>query len=322
MPTPVNHGPLAVLNVLGVALPDEGTCKAVKAKYGIVSRPHDKGAVGGRTPGSAFFGLESHHILQNAAVKGLVTRGGGQAVLLQGTEGGLHDQINAQQVARNCPGPGPKTFGELVKASRDDLNTAWEKSMGKEDAKTVSDCLTIEAVKQAQQDRKNEEKAALTPSDKVNPVAGCFRAGTRIGLESGAGIRAEDIVVGTVLWGGLRVERTEACTASMVEVTTEAGSIALAGAHRVKLASGALVRADRVRAGQSLATVSGPAAVLAVRRRQGFEVAHTFGFASAASIPAGECGVWAAMPVLGPPVHATLDITAPRGARTSHHAAA
>ncbi len=40
------------------------------------------------------------------------------------------------------------------------------------------------------------------------------------------------------------------------------------------------------------------------------------------SIPAGECGLWAAMPVLGPPVHGTVDFTALRSVRIPDHAAA
>jgi len=306
MTTPVNHAVVAVLNAAGIAIPDETKCDEVKIKYAVAR--YNGGARGGRSdPTSANFGKESHHILQNAAVKDLIKRADGAAVMLDGSDGGVHDKINALQIKRNCPGPGPTNFAELVKGSRDDLATAMKDDPEIEDPKAAADCVAIEAVKEAQQARKDNREKPIKPTDPVRKVKSCFRASVPIWLDAVRRIAASSVCEGMSLWGGQRVVRVDACAAPMVEITTSRGTVALARAHSVRLASRQSRRADRVRVGDCLDTVLGPVEVVCVRCLVASEPAYTFSFDVKGIQPIGEFGLCAEMPTLGPPVRGYVD---------------
>jgi len=315
---PDNHPPMAVLNAVGITVHDKTECETLKEKHGIKTQRHGKGAVGGRTEGSPNYEKESHHILQNAAMKGLISKAAGCALLLDGSSGGMHDQINAAQIKRNCPGPGgaapPTNFGDLVKASRDDLADVFKKDQKKkEDADKLADCIAADAVKTAQEAREAKDQDPLEATTGVQKVEGCFPAATPVWLEDGSCAAAADVVLGLAARGGLRVTRIDGCVTPVVELSTSRGTVALGYSHRVKMASGHSRRADELRVGQEVSTIFGPCEIRDVRRRLQPEPGFTFGFEAHAATPVGECGVWAEMPWLGPPIRGFVDLREERG---------
>ena len=79
----------------GIVVPghSKATCDKIKAEFGVVTRTHRKGA-------KASTNKESHHALQDKAMKGLISKYSGWAILLSKTE---HAVANSSQIARNCP---------------------------------------------------------------------------------------------------------------------------------------------------------------------------------------------------------------------------
>jgi hypothetical protein len=313
MTTPVNHPPAAVLNALSITVPDN--CTELKTKHGITTRPHGDGAKGAKNEankGTEIYGKESHHVLQNAAVSGLIGRRAGIALLLDGSDGGLHDQINARQIARNCPGPGPKNFGELVKAAREDLRDSFEKKpMPKEDADALATCVTNEAAKAAEDASvDDDDRTTLTSKTGVAPVKGCFPATTLVWLdELGPPLCLGEIQVGMMTRDGRRVLRTDHCVSELVELHTGFGQVELAGAHQVVMSSGRLCRADRVRAGDQVATLYGPSELLTVRHLERRVPVISLGFERRTQLAVGSCGIWVDVPWSGPPITARALLT-------------
>jgi hypothetical protein len=313
MPTmPVNNPPAPVIEEIKLAWLGEEECEKLKAEFNIETRQHKKGAntAGDRVPTDK--GMESHHILQDAAMKGLVSKYSGWAVMLDGSPGGEHDVANQSQINRNCPGgaegTGPASFGALQEAGRDDLAKALKdrkgmdgKPMGEEKAKQLADCLVVEAVGQSEE--KHTGKEDLTEKTPVSPVKGCFAAGTWIWLTGIECMAVEDLEPGTWVSGqsGKReVVRTEECRGSLVEIELSAETVRLAPFHRLYLACGHMARADELVEGHFLESLAGPLRVKGVRRSTADELVHTFGFATNDSCPIGRSGVLVEIPYLGP----------------------
>jgi hypothetical protein len=314
MPTmPVNNPPAPVIEEIKLAWLGEEECEKLKAEFNIETRQHKNGAntAGDRVPTDK--GMESHHILQDAAMKGLVSKYSGWAVMLDGSPGGEHDVANQSQIDRNCPGggvqgAGPATFGELQNAGRDDLTKALKdrkgkdgKPMGEEKAKHLADCLVVEAGKQSEEKHKGEED--LTPNTPVSPVKGCFAPGTWIWLTGTEGMLVEDLEPGTwvsSLSGKREVVRTEECRGSLVEIELGAETVRLAPFHRLRLASGHMVCADALVEGHLVESLAGPLRVEGVHRSTRDGLVHTFGFATSDSCPIGRSGVLVEIPYLGP----------------------
>ena len=80
-------------------------CDSLKLKYGIVTRKHCRGSSNARK--------ESHHILQDKAMTGLISKYSGWAVLLNAGSGGEHE--------RRQRGPGG---AQLPRRRPDDLRRA------------------------------------------------------------------------------------------------------------------------------------------------------------------------------------------------------
>ena len=98
------------------------------------------------------------------------------------------------------------------------------------------------------------------------------------------------------------------------------GILSLSPSHVLHLVPRRTRKASDLAVGDLLFGAMGAATVRAIQRRAAPEAAFTFGFATAAQAPVGDCGVWAVMPNLGPPVRAvvylssTLDRTVPHAA--------
>lgn len=291
-----NHPPSPVLNVLDAPLPGSEECKKLKSDHGIVARQHCEGS-----PKSS--GMESHHILQDKAMVGLISKRSGWAVLLDGSAGGPHKQINTLQTNRNCGPNPPTTFGELVKASRDDLETMF-KANGKSApvAKKLANCLTIEAVEKTQEKRRKRKprKPPLTRNSRVKKVKGCLAAHTWVWLADGSRVPAAAIRAGMRVAGAGVVRRVDGCTSSVVQLFTETGTLELTASHALCLSDGRVLRAGRVRVGHVLASLTGGSRVLAVRRPHQAQAVVSFDFGVPADMPIGISGVLAHMPVLGP----------------------
>lgn len=312
-----NNPPCPVLESIAAAMDKPTECGKIKVDFGIVSRRHGSGANrnGKRKPKEK--GLESHHVLQDKAMVDLVGKRDGLAVLLGAANGGTHDQINADQIGRNCPGPGPANFGELKVASRQDLAKVLEgrehegKKMTKEEAEFAADCLVAEAEKHANKVREDNKKKPLTNKTGVAKVKGCFAYGTLIWLNENAKIAVETLQSGDVietLIGPMSVIRTDACVTTLVELGVGSTQVAIAPFHRVHLANGHSLKAEMLKVGHQVETAFGPQRVQNVRFIDRAHDVVSFAMKTPAGCRIGPCGLWVDVYHLGPRVSMTVNI--------------
>lgn len=290
-----NHPTAPVLE--SVVGPVPTNCESLKLKYGIVTRKHRKGSGNKRK--------ESHHILQDKAMKGLISKYSGWAVLLNGGSGGEHDVVNAAQVARNCPGPGPKTFGELLKASTEDLEKALVgkvkdgNTMSKAEAKAIAKCLVAEAEEETQKARKDKDRKPLNADSRVKQVEGCLPAGTLVWLNDFERVPVEQLTEGMSLQfasESATITRVERCAGRVVEMALGGFVLALAGHHRVRLDSRRMLRADMLQRGSLVDTDAGPLVVTSVRLCDEVVPLYRFQFAKQGACRIGDGGVWVEVP--------------------------
>jgi hypothetical protein len=311
--TTVNNAPTPVLESIAVAINTDEDCAAIKSRFGIETRTHRKGA-------DSSSGMESHHILQDKAMTGNISKYSGHAVLLNGKSGGTHDVVNASQIARNCPpgsggGAGPTTFGALQQAARDDLVKGF-KQEGKtdEEAKKLADCLVAEAVAATQDNRAKKKKPYLTQNSPVSPVQGCLASGTLVWLDAFERIPIETLRVGTMIAARsaeCRVVRTDQCWARVVSIAIDGEVVRLAPYHRVRLPTGRSIRVDALRTGHTLCTVNGPAHVTRVESADRAERVFNFGLGHADACRVGRCGLWVEITDQGPPMRSPQRIVSP-----------
>lgn len=319
-PTPVNEG-------IAVPLHSKADCDKLKAEFRVVTRKHRRGA-------TAASKKESHHIVQDKAMKGLISKYSGFAILLSKTE---HKVANARQIARNCPagsggGGGATTFGQLQKDAASDVSAALKnrkssdtgKPMTAAQAKKLGECIVAEAVRETQKERKRKKRKPLTEDSKVKPVKGCLTAHTLLLMHDGALLSAAQIAEGDLLQaaGGTpaRVARVRPCRGRVQRLVVGQHTIALAPQHRVRLATGALRRADTLMAGHLLDTLHGPVridAVSASARRHALYSIALHDAVPVASAYLGALGVEVGMPRRDLPVAAPLTLGRTRGARVA-----
>jgi hypothetical protein len=271
-----NHPPAPVVETIVVPIHTDADCDAIKAEFDIETRTHRKGAASGT-------GMESHHVLQDKAMTGLISKYSGHAVLLAGAVGGEHDIINNSQIARNCPpgsggGAGPSTFGQLQTAARDDLAKGLQgrrvsnktgKPMSKAQAEKLADCLVAEAVRKTNEKREDKGEEPLNADSAVSPVQGCITPDTLVWTADTTPVAAHRLSEGMLVRGagGLRaILGVEECYGETIEICLESDSVVLASSHRARLDIGAYVRADKLQVGDVLATLYGGRRIRDLRR--------------------------------------------------------
>lgn len=257
-----NNPPTPVLNSMSFSPPSDATCTQIKAKYNIKTRKHKKGGSGN---------IESHHILQDKAMTGLISKYSGHAILLTKS---VHRRINARQIARNCPGPGPSSFGELQDSARDDLKAVLKgkkhkgNTMTSAEAQIAADCLVAEAVVATQANRKKKGKKYLSQNSKVKKVKGCFAIGTLIWVNDRVKVAVESLQPGDTIEtnkGPRNVVLTDICVTTLIEIEIGDSLIAMAPFHRVLLKNGRFLRSDLLKVGHQVDTAHGPQRVQDVR---------------------------------------------------------
>lgn len=303
-----NNPPCPVVNSITIAKHSGVKCDQIKAKYNIKTRKHAKGGSGN---------IESHHILQDKAMTGLISKYSGHAVLLTIP---VHRRINALQIARNCPGPGPATFGALQKSARDDLKKVFTgkkhngSTMTAAEAKIAADCLVAEAVKKTQKYRRNKKpkKPYLTQNSPVKTVAGCFAYGTLIWLNNGVNVPVEYLQPGDLIetnTGPMAVVRTSTCVTTLVELEIGEARVSMAPFHHVHLANGHTLKSGLLKAGQQVETACGPQRI---KNIQFIEFTHevvSFSIEGFGACRIGECGLLVDMPHLDHRVSKIVNIS-------------
>jgi hypothetical protein len=277
-----NHPTAPVFEAVVGSIPKN--CDQLKAKFGIKTDKYKRGSSNKRK--------EKHHILQDKAMKGLISKYSGWCVFLNGGSGGEHDIANASQVAKNCNGGaeglGPKTFGDLLKSAKDDLEKALEgkvhdgNTVSKAQAKRLAACLVAEAEEKTQKERKRKKRKPLNANSRVKPVKGCFPFGTLIWLSATSWIPVQNLLEGITVEttaGGHPVVRLEECLGAVVELSVAGTSVQLAPHHRVRLSNKAFVRSDMIRRGHVVDTAAGSMIVEAVtqlpaQRLYGVRLSH------------------------------------------------
>jgi len=125
--TPVNNPPAPVQEQVNPAIPGVGDCATIKEEFGIETGTYSShnGSTGG--------GGESHHVLQDAAAKGIISRGPALCVLLAGGAAGTeHQTVSNRQNDRmynkkRGSGAVPASdFGGLKAQSKADLSAGLE----------------------------------------------------------------------------------------------------------------------------------------------------------------------------------------------------
>lgn len=273
-------------------------CESLKLKYGIVTRKHCRGSSNPRK--------ESHHILQDKAMTGLISKYSGWAVLLNAGSGGEHDVVNAAQAARNCPGGGPTSFGGLVQASAQDLEGALVgkvhngNTMSAAEAKKVSACLVAEAEEETNQARKDKKKKPLNANSKVDPVSQqCLPAGTLVWLDERVRAAVETLAEGTTIEinsAPQPIARVSTCAGPLVDVRFGRHRAVLARHHRVRLANASMVRADRLRPGHVVDAAAGPLRVAKVSIGEAVVQLFRFALVQTGACRVGGGGLWVEVP--------------------------
>lgn len=318
MLTPVNHAPTPVMEGVSPSVPGPMSCEQLKVDFNIETGCHKENREGSTKKNSSTY--QSHHILQDAATNGIVSRDAALAVMLadscRDTE---HQRITARQNERrdnkkfgrggSMPG---STFGEVKKQSKEDISAALAgkrknkegREMTKEEADFVADCLVVEAEKEAKRQAKKDGKK-LDDNTPVERPGGCFTAGTLVWLDDQRRTPVEALPRGARLEtsaGSFAVVRVDQCHHDVVTIVLGGGELSLASFHRVVGERGALVRAGSLRVGDVVQTHEGPRMIEAVRRSAALVPVHSFGLGPAARCRIGEVGVWVEVPASGPPV--------------------
>jgi hypothetical protein len=319
----VNHPPAPVLERLDVVIHGDADCEALKVTYGVATGKHGANPKGGA--------VQSHHILQNAAMKNaagkrIISTYSGHAAMLNGgscSPGSEHDIANKHQAARarkdaKAANPRP-TFGQLKQWAKGDLAAAFQhgnpsRGMTNKEAEMLADCITNEAIEALQNHRTRRGKPRLNDNSRVTNPRGCFALGTLVWTVTGPR-PVESLARGDALQGpnGIQhVTRTDVCFNNVVEIELDGAgeTLSLSSTHRVLLARGRYVAAAMLRAGHELATKAGvPAVVTCVRPRE--DGARIIGVGVSVQSVAfiGRRGVTVEFPDTGPAVRDHVDLS-------------
>lgn len=297
-PTPATEG-------VNPALQKKLECDKLKADHKVVARTHKKGA-------KASSSKESHHVLQDKAMTGRISKYSGFAVLLSKTE---HKIANALQTKRNCvggrEGMGAKTFGQLKKDAKSDVTAALKNRKNKDTGKPISgaklkklaQCIVDEAVRETQKKRKKnknkKQRKPLKNDDSVKPVKGCLAAGTQVWLGNGEQINVAQLTEGMLIqtpYGARPVQRVGQCRGQVRRLQLGGEQIDLSPQHFVQLANGSMRRADALLPGHVVRTRSGPKALTATRINDSHNVLFSVALPAHAVCYVGAIGLNVALP--------------------------
>jgi hypothetical protein len=277
----VNNPPTPVLASVTVVMYSDIDCAAIKLKFGITSGTH------GTNPSQA--GKQSHHILQNALLLNsqgnrMITAYSGLAVMLAGgsaAAGSEHDIANKWQALRRradqkALNPRP-TVGDIKQWGKNDLAAAFQQgkpsrtpAMTDAEAEKLADCLVKEAEEQLNEHRKDNGLPKLNDNNRVTNSPSCFPMDTLVWTSQAVPVQARYLEVGDrveTAAGTRRIARLDYCFAELFEIFVGDETIALSGSHRVRLADGQQLAANRVRAGHRLRTRDGVVSVVSVGKR-------------------------------------------------------
>ncbi len=309
MVTPVNNPPTPTVDGLSPAIVVEEDCEAIKARFGIESDTHRRNT-GGKTKKTSR-AYQSHHIFQDAGLKGHIPRPDAMAVMLanshRGTEHGTitsnqNSRRNNKRYSRGGTMPGA-TYGAVKQQARDDLVEGIEgkrkdntgKPASKEEAEKIADCLVAEADKAVKKEAKKNNKK-IDDSTPVAQPGGCFVPGTLIWLDDTQRAFVERLPAGAAIDTGrglAEVVRLDTCHHTTVELEIDGRpSLQLAAYHRLQTADGRLVRADRILVGDRLAAHAGSVEVTGAVHNPVPARLHSFGVGRAARCRVGLHGLW------------------------------
>lgn len=309
MPTPVNNPPTPTADGLSPAIVVEEDCEAIKARFGIESDTHRRNT-GGKTKKTSR-AYQSHHIFQDAGLKGHIPRPDAMAVMLadshRGTEHGTitrnqNTRRNNKRYNRGGTMPGA-TYGVVKQQARDDLVEGIEgkrkdntgKPATKEEAEKIADCLILEADKAVKKEAKKNNKK-INDSTPVKQPGGCFVPGTLVWLDHALRVdvdRLPERANVETADGPAQIVRVDRCHHTTVELEIDGQpSLQLAAYHRVQTSDGRLVRADCLLVGERLAAHEGAVRVTATAHHPTPQLLHSFGFGHETRARVGAHGIW------------------------------
>ena len=312
--SPANSATLKGVDQLDKAVSGD-PCEALKVKFSLVLDGHDEN----RTNENKKAGHQSHHIFQNAILGHIVDKGLALTIMLQNSKGNTeHCDVNGEQRARNArkkpgsTGTGPsKNFGELKKNSRDDLakglarrEDAAGNKMTPEEAETAADCIIIEAEEVAK-DLAKRKGVKLNDDTPLDPLPGCFAAGTPVRLQNGELRPVESLRRGDWIAtpsGGAELTRVEACHHPLVALAIGETTLVVAVNHRFFDAAGQLVRAGELRAGDRVQSRAGLRVIERARVLAAPRTIYLLGVSGKAACFLGASDILAELPDAGPPL--------------------
>lgn len=327
MVTPVNNPPTPTVDGLNPAIVIEESCEAIKARFGIESDTHRRNT-GGKTKKTSR-SYQSHHIFQDAGLKGHIPRPDAMAVMLanshRGTEHGTitrnqNQRRNNKRYNRGGTMPGA-TYGAVKQQARDDLVEGIEgkrkdntgKPASKEEAEKIADCLVAEADKAVKKEAKKNNKK-INDSTPVAQPGGCFVPGTLIWLDDARRALVDRLPAHAAVATGrgvAEVVRVDTCHHTTVELEIDGRpSLQLAAYHRLHTADGRLVRADRLLVGERLAAHTGPVEVTATTHHASPVRLHSFGVGHSARCRVGTHGLWVELVDSGLPMFRSEPVAA------------
>jgi hypothetical protein len=327
-----NHLPTPVLAGIDPATISDADCEQLIAKYCPAGAQTDPETGQPRWTGShgsnRNFPItnptrhQSHHVLQdglmiNSTGARIMTNYSGFAAMLEGgshAPGSEHKIANDYQATRRTKefkkaNPAPK-WGEIKEWGKRDLVAAFQhgnpsRNFQNDDAEKLAICLVRQADAAAQQHRRDNNKPRLDDErSRVTLSPGCFPLDTLVWTSQAVLVAAEHLEIGDLLEtssGTLRITRIDECFSELVEITLGDEAIALAPAHRVHLADGRHLSADRVRVGHRLRTRTGEISVTCVSRRAP-ELIIAVAFAHPADCFLGRTGIAVEATSGAPPV--------------------
>ncbi|MFT3925148.1 MAG: DUF4150 domain-containing protein [Myxococcales bacterium] len=332
--SPANSASPATVQQPGTpAVTSDDPCEAIKTKFGIETGSHKANTSGKSKKTSRAY--QSHHVLQDAAMKLLCPRDEACAIMLENSHKGTeHGRITARQNRRKhnkksgsgaVPGV---TFGQVKKQARDDLvkglkgrrregNKASGRAMTKKEAEQAADCIVAEAEAAAKKEASRKKPPVdLNDDTPVQQPGGCFAGGTLVRMASGNLREVTLLQPGDRLQtpsGDAALVRIDPCRHSVVELGVGESTLMVATYHRFYDEEGYPVRAGDLRVGDRVATAHGSIEITQRRLRDAPALIYRLGFSRDIQCLLGADAVLAEGRFAGPPVarHETVSLFTP-----------
>jgi hypothetical protein len=237
----------------------------------------------------------------------IVGQGAALCVLLKnGNSNTPHRESTNRQNKRMRDKTSATNFGELKKLSREDLEESFKrKGIPEDHAKKLAECLVDEAEQKAKQKNKKKDEGDLDDTTEVRRVGECLPGDLLVWLDEMSRVPAAAICRGARITGAVRtmpVVRVDSCLMDFVQIGFDGAEVRLTPEHRVRTASGRLLRADRIYPGEVLATHHGPRIVTSVLHDAVPELAFSIGMGEPFECRIGSIGLWVELAYRGVPV--------------------